>query len=144
MRVVFGVSRVLELTPQQAWSELVDWAGHARWVPMTRVEVDPADPDRFTAWSGVGPLALEDRMRAEEQRFDGSNGYCRVSKLGPVLVGTAEFAVSPAMRDGTAVVEWREDVEVPALPRVLVPVVAAASSALFGWSLRRMERRARR
>ena len=128
----------MALDPAEAWRRLTDWAGHADWVPMTRVEVDPADPDAFVAFSGPGPLALEDRMRAGERSFDGSTGSCRVDKLGPVLVGEAEFAVRPGETAGSTVVGWREDVLVPHLPRVFVPLVAAAGRFLFGWSLGRM------
>jgi len=66
---------------------------------MTRVELDADDPNAFVAFSGPGPLALEDRMRAVTREFDGSVGACRVDKLGPELVGEAEFTVRS---DGTS------------------------------------------
>lgn len=139
-RVVFDLDRTVALAPQQAWARLTDWAGHANWIPMTRVAVDPDDPARFTAWSGPGPLALEDRMRATAMDFDGSSGRCHVDKLGPVLVGEASFTVAPGPDADTSVVTWHEDVVVPHLPGFLAPVAAAVGRLLFGWSLGRMAR----
>jgi hypothetical protein len=138
-QVMFELDRTLTLTPERAWELLIDWKGHGDWVPMTTVEVDPDDPSRFIAWSGIGKkLALEDRMHAVVQEFDGSNGHCRVEKLGPILVGEASFTVSPGPTPGTSVVSWREDVAVPYLPKFLAPVAAKIGGVLFGASLRRM------
>jgi hypothetical protein len=142
--VAFSLDRTLNLEPETAWRMLADWDGHADWIPMTRVKVDETDPTRFTAWSGLGPLALEDRMHAVESEFDGSSGRCLVEKLGPVLVGEAEFTVRPGPTPGTATVGWREEVGVPHLPRFLAPVAGALGRVLFGRSLRRMERFAQR
>lgn len=137
-RVRFDVAVVVPVGPERAWQRLTDWRTHGDWIPMTRVEVDPADPNRFTAWSGPGKLALEDRMCAEPAEFDGSSGRCRVAKLGPVLVGEAEFSVGPGLAPGTATVQWREDVTVPRLPTLFAPAVAWVSARLFALSLRRM------
>jgi hypothetical protein len=139
-RVVFQVCRTLPIPTDEAWRRLVDWAGHATWIPMTRVDVDPADPNRFVAWSGIGPVMLEDRMEAVEQHFDGASGRCRVLKLGPVLVGEAEFAVFPGLTPGSSVVQWREDVTVRRLPRFLTSVASVLGGRLFAGSLARMVR----
>jgi len=138
--VHFTLERTLPISSEAAWDELTNWAGHAEWIPMTRVKVDPGDPTAFVAFSGPGPLALEDRMRAIESQFDGASGRCLVSKLGPVLVGEAEFTVVPGTSTTSCVVSWREDVTVPHLPRFLAPVAARIGVALFGWSLKRMAR----
>ncbi|MGA1345410.1 MAG: SRPBCC family protein [Ilumatobacteraceae bacterium] len=144
-RVEFSLARTVDLSPERAWAMLVDWPGHAEWVPMTSVEVDPEDPNRFTAWSGLGRrLALEDRMVTVEQTFDGEHGRCLVHKLGPVLVGEAEFTVAPGPTSGTAVVHWREDVHVPYLPGPLSGLTGRIGALLFAQALRRMERLGRR
>jgi hypothetical protein len=118
----------------------VDWAGHGEWVPLTRVDV--ADEDNFVAYSGLGPLVLEDRMRVRSRSFDGTVGEVVVDKLGPVLTGQAICRVH---RDGAGtVITWHETVTVPYLPRVLAPVVGAAAAAGFSVSLRQMARHARR
>ncbi len=133
-------SRWVPLAPAVAWERLVDWAGHGSWVPLTRVDV--ADDDNFVAYSGVGPLMLEDRMRVRSREFDGSAGEVVVDKLGPVLTGQACCRVH---RDGDGtVITWHETVTVPYLPRLLAPVVGAASAAGFSLALRNMARQARR
>lgn len=139
-RVAFDVAVVIPVSPSRAWERLNDWGTHGEWIPMTRMDVDPVDPTRFTAWSGLGRLALEDRMHAEPAEFDGSAGRCLVHKLGPVLVGEAEFAIRPGLAAGTTVVQWREDVTVPHLPKPLAPIVAWVSARLFALSIRRMAR----
>jgi len=140
----FSLSRTLDVTPDRAWALLIDWPGHADWVPMTRVEVDPADTDRFTAWSGLGRLALEDRMQVREIDHDSDIRRCVVDKLGPILVGEAEFSVAAGPSEVTSIVAWREDVHVPYLPRVLTGIVGRIGAALFSQSLRRMTRPPRR
>jgi hypothetical protein len=142
--VAFSLERTLEIEPAKAWAMLTDWDGHAEWIPMTRVEVDSTDPARFTAWSGLGALSLEDRMRATESTFDGSSGRCLVEKLGPVLVGEAEFTVRPGPTPGSSVIAWREEVGVPHLPKFLAPAAAGVGKVLFGQSLSRMAKAARR
>ena len=109
---------------------------------MTRVEVDPDNPDRFTAWSGLGRLALEDRMQVREIDHDSDIRRCVVDKLGPILVGEAEFSVAAGPSGVTSIVTWREDVHVPYLPRVLTGIVGRIGAALFSQSLRRMARAA--
>lgn len=142
-RVVFELTRVIGLDATTAWTMLTDWAGHADWVAMTTVDVDPNDPRRFTAWSGpTRRLALEDRMVAVEEHFDAESGTgrCLVHKLGPVLVGEAEFTVAPGTAARTSVVHWREDVHVPYLPSPLSGIVGRLGALFFGRGLVRMEK----
>jgi hypothetical protein len=121
------------MTPEQAWQRLTDWKSHGE------------DPDSFVAWSGVGKrLALEDRMKLVEQRVDGDRRRARIAKLGPVLLGEAEFSVSPGIAPDSAVVQWREVVTVPHLPQVLAPLVGQVGKFLFSMSLGRMARAPRR
>jgi hypothetical protein len=143
-RVVFDADVTLALPIEHVWAELIDWGGHGRWIPMTRVDVDPADPNRFIAWSGVGRLALEDRMHATDIAFDGTRGTCHVDKLGPVLVGFAELTVTRAAAGAEAAtrVQWHEDVMVPYVPKFLTPVVAKASGLMFSFALKRLRRTA--
>ena len=83
-------------------------------------------------------------MRLIERTFDENGGRARIAKLGPVLVGEATFSVMAGIAPGSAVVQWREVVEVPHLPRLLAPVAAWIGKCLFGMSLGRMARTARR
>lgn len=137
-RVVFDANAILDMPIDRAWQELTNWGGHGRWIPLTKVDVDAHDPNRFVAWSGFKPLALEDRMRATNLQFDGQRGTCHVEKLGPVLVGFAD--VTMTAEGNCSRVVWHEDVTVPYLPSMLAGIVGKASAAFFAWSLRRMTR----
>lgn len=141
-RVVFDADVTLPMGVEAAWRELTDWGGHAEWIPMTKVDVDPDDPNRFIAWSGIGRrLALEDRMHATELQFDGTTGTCHVEKLGPVLVGFATLEVRGD--DVSTRVLWHEDVHVPYLPGFLTGVVGKASAGMFAHALKRLGKTAR-
>lgn len=141
--VRFEVRHEFASAPKAVWDALVDWSGHATWVPATRVEVGPGDPTEvgttFTAFTGYGPLTLEDRM--EVVRCDwseaGSRGDCEVVKVGPTLDGRAGFTVAPS-DGGGAVVDWLEDITVPYVPQFIAPVAGRVGAALFGVAMRRL------
>ena len=142
--VRFTVTLDFDASSREVWDELVDWKAHEAWIPATRVEVDGGDPTAvgatFTAWTGFGPLALEDRMRVTECDWadEAQRGVCHVEKLGPVLRGRAGFTVEPANR-GTRV-EWIEDVTVRWLPRMFAPVAARLGAAGFKFGMQRLNR----
>jgi hypothetical protein len=147
-RVRFDLQRRFDAPAKRVWDELVDWPGHGAWIPMTTIEGAEGDPTEvgytFTAWSGVRPLALEDRMRVTECTWDDGRqtGTCAVDKLGPVLGGTAGFTVVPV--GGASAVVWREDVTISWLPQFLAPLAAAVGRLGFSlalWSLARLLRR---
>jgi hypothetical protein len=140
--VDFELTRIVKVNPARAWQCLNDWRNHGDWIPFTRVEVDAADADRFTAWSGIGRLALEDRMHVVERRADAGGFRARVDKLGPVLFGDAEFSVRSGLTPNSAVVHWRETVRVAHLPPVLAPIAAFVGKRIFSFALGRMGRAA--
>lgn len=140
--VRFDVRHRFDAPARTVWDELVDWEAHAAWIPMTRMDVDPGDPTAvgatFTATTGLGPLALPDRMEVVRCDWDDStsSGDCEVRKLGPVLTGTAGFTVTP---DGPgAVLDWVEDVHVPYTPQFLAPLVARLGAAGFTSGMKRL------
>lgn len=143
-RVSFEVIRRFECDPRRVWDELVDWPGHGAWIPMTTIDPGAGDPTEvgytLTAWTGIRPLAIEDRMRVTRCDWDEveHTGVCSVDKLGPLLGGSAGFTVS-SDGDG-ALLEWNEDVTVRYLPRVLAPVVRVMSAAGFKLALRSLDR----
>lgn len=147
-KVLFTVNHRFDADPQAVWDELADWAGHANWIPATRVEVAPGDPlavgAEFTAWTGYGPLTLEDRMRviAIDWNTEEQHGTCTVEKLGPLLTGTASFHVEGT--EGAADMEWVEDITVPYLPQFLAPVAAWIGAGGFKLAMLSLARQMRK
>ena len=142
-RVRFAVIRHLELPARVAYDELVDWRGHAHWVPMTRVVIESGDGGpgtTFVATTGLGPLALPDRMRVESMDSDART--VTVVKIGPVLTGDVHLAVE-SVGDSACTVLWDEDIRVPLLPGFLSKPVGAIARKAFEVSLGRMAKHAR-
>ena len=142
-RVHFTVRRRLPLPARRAFDELVDWRGHAAWVPMTKVAIEHGDGGvgtTFVATTGLGPLALPDRMRVES--LDPEAMTVSIVKIGPVLTGDVRLSVTDL---GTAACEvgWDEDIRVPLLPAFLSRTVGALAKRGFEISIDRMAKRTR-
>lgn len=140
--VRFEVRTKFDAPPRRVWDHMIDWKGHEAWIPATRMDVPSGDPSavgaEFTAFTGYGPLTLEDRMRVARCSWDdaASTGDCAVDKLGPVLRGRAGFTVEP---DGNGcAVTWLEDVTVPYVPGFAAPVVAKLSALGFRLGMRKL------
>lgn len=143
-RVHFTVRKHLPLPGRIAYDELVDWRGHAAWVPMTRVVIEEGDGGvgtTFVATTGLGPLALPDRMRVESMDSDART--VSVVKIGPVLTGEVHLAVE-SVGDAACTVLWDEDIKVPLLPGFLSKPVGAVARKAFEVSLDRMAKYARK
>ena len=141
--VVFRVTRDLHLPAQAVFDELIDWRGHAEWVPLTKVVVESGDGGPgtvFVATSGVGPLALPDRMRVDS--LDAEAMTVRVTKIGPVLTGVVDLSVTD-LGENRSRLDWLEDIRVPYLPQFLAKPTAAAARKGFETSITRMARRLR-
>jgi len=126
--VYFTVTRDLPLPADVVFDELIDWRGHAKWVPMTRVKVlsgDGGPGTVFVATSGIGPVALPDRMAVS------------ITKIGPVLTGVVHLSVT-STGDRTSRLEWVEDIRVPGLPQFLAKPVGVAARKGFETSITRM------
>ena len=140
--VAFTLNIDFDQTARRVWDELIDWKAHEAWIPATRVELHSTDPTAvgatFTATTGYGPAALEDRMEVTECSWDddAQSGTCEVRKLGPVLLGKARFEVTPTA-SGCQVL-WVEDVEMKYLPGPLSPVAAWIGSAGFRVGMMRL------
>ena len=149
-QVEFTVTRRFDAPAVRVWSALVDWPGHADWIPMTRIElhdgparaVPAAGADRvpvvgeeFTATSGLGRLALVDRMRVTQApAHELWKRRVRLDKIGPVLTGYADLEVSPDGEQSCTVV-WTEQVRVPVLPQLFAPLLAIGSRLAFAQAL---------
>lgn len=139
-QVRFSVHETLPYPAAQVFAALIDWPGHADWVPLTRVEILEGDGGvgtRFVATTGIRPLALPDRMRVTA--LDHAAMTVTVVKIGPILTGDVTLHVA-AQSDHSCLVAWVEDIRVPWLPQFLARPVGAAAAMGFRSSLRRMGR----
>ena len=140
-RVRFTVTRDLNLPADAVFAELIDWKAHEDWVPLTKVVIHSGDGGagtEFTATSGLGPLALPDRMRIDS--LDAETMTVHVTKLGPVLTGTVELKVTPTGATSCRL-DWFEDVRVPVLPQFLATPVGAAARQGFTTSIKKMAKK---
>jgi hypothetical protein len=136
--VHFVITRDLSHPADVVFEELIDWKGHAAWVPLTRVRVltgDGGQGTEFVATTGIGPVALPDRMRVDA--LDRAGKTARVMKIGPLLTGPVHLSVSSTGED-TSRLEWVEDIRVPGVPQVLSKPLAAAACRAFQMSITRL------
>lgn len=137
--VRFNVTRDFPFPARAVFDELVDWRGHAQWVPLTRVRIEQGDGGAGTVFVATsGPLP--DRMRIDA--LDPERMTVRITKIGPVLTGVVDLAVTETSPK-TSRLQWHEDITVPMVPGFLAGVVGAASRQGFEVALRRMERHLR-
>ena len=131
----------------RTWELLTDWPAHGRWVPLTVVRVVTPQARgvgaRFTARTGLGPLAFDDPMEVVEWRepAPGRPGLVRLQKQGRLVLGSAEIEVED-VPGGGGEVRWTGDVQlVPVrLTRPFDRLVAALGRRAFERSLRAMAR----
>lgn len=136
----FSLRATLKHPASAVWEALCDWEGHAAWVPLTTVETMSDNPNAFVAYTGVKPLCLEDNMRVVTH--DDTSMHCVVEKIGPVLLGTAAFTVTP-ISDSSCTVEWTEHLRLVRGPkplRTLLKLTAAPAKAGFILALRKLDR----
>ncbi|WP_199422826.1 SRPBCC family protein [Actinotalea solisilvae] len=143
------VSRVVAAPADVVWGVVTDVRNHARWIPLTRVDVEPGPPDaapasrigeRFVGVTGPtatrGGRGMADAMVVE--RFDppvpargrepAREGVAVYRKQGPVLLGDAEVRVRP-LGPRHCTVTWVERVHVRGLPRPVGSALVAATMA---------------
>jgi hypothetical protein len=140
-QVHFTVQRDLALPARVVFDELVDWKAHEDWVPLTKVEILSGGGGigtEFIATSGVGPLALPDRMRVDE--LDTEAMTVRVTKIGPLLTGDVLLSVTEISKTSSHL-EWVEDIKVPYLPQFLAKPVGLAAKQGFVLSINKMAKK---
>jgi hypothetical protein len=143
--VNFQLERTAPLSPDEAWRRLTEWPRHGEVVPLTRVTVVTPGPNRqgtvFVARSGLGPLAVDDRMEVTVWRppAEDAPGLCRLEKRGRVVLGWAEIEVRPGP-GGRARVVWREELRVRLLPGLFDRPLRAAGRWMFGRAANRLLR----
>lgn len=128
---------------EEAWALVTDWPAQSRWIAFTDVSiVRPGDGvgTRFTGRTQVGPIGFDDRMEVTvwEPPVDGERGYCKVRKLGPWILGTAEIEVKRAEDDpDRTAVTWKEAVSLRGVPPAFNPLVRAMGGILFRMTMRK-------
>ena len=141
--VDFTVVRDIPLPARAVFDELVDWAGHAEWVPLTRVEIltgDGGPGTEFIATSGIGPAALPDRMRVDS--LDAEAMTVAITKIGPVLTGAVRLRVV-STGERSCRLEWVEEIRVPYAPQFLARPIAFAARRGFSSAITRLVNRIR-
>ncbi|MCX4742304.1 SRPBCC family protein [Streptomyces antibioticus] len=144
--VTFQLERTVPLPLEEAWRRLTEWHRHGDVVPLTRVTVVTPPPTRegtvFVARTGVGPLAVDDRMEVTVwcPPVGDEPGLCRLEKRGRIVRGWAEIEVRPGP-GGRARVIWREELRVRPLPSAADPLLGSASRRMYGHAVNRLLRR---
>jgi uncharacterized protein YndB with AHSA1/START domain len=135
------LTRETSATPAVVWDVLTDFASYGRWMPMTRMRVDPGPPHlgwAFAGVSGPGRLAFSDSMLVSgwTPPTDEGPGRFRVVKTGRLLGGWAEVTVT-ALGPGGTRVDWVEEVVVRPLPfkAAFAPLLDRVSVWLYGRAL---------
>ena len=141
----FTIERIVAVPPSQVWDIVTDWAGYARWMPLTTMRLDPG-PTRvgwsFAGLTGVGRLRFCDAMRITQwdPPADAGSGAFRLVKVGRLLAGWAEVSVTPLADGGQTRLLWRENIVIRPtfLGRLLGPLTDRLNTALFARVVRAM------
>jgi Polyketide cyclase / dehydrase and lipid transport len=128
---------------ETVWQRVTDWAGQGEWMLGTRVRPTSGGDGRrlgatLEAVTGVGPLAVTDRMEIVEWT---PPRRCVVRHLGPVVRGEGVFEVLPLGAESSRF-SWSELLDLPLgrLGALGWPLVRPAFRAGLVFSLRRMGR----
>ena len=119
----FTVRRDVAAPADTVWAMLVDWPSHGRWVPFTTVTTTSASATgvgaTFVGRSGIGPIGFDDPMVVTDWQppADGAPGRCRIAKTGRVVLGDAEFSVTPTTATRCEVL-WSETIEIAVVRRL--------------------------
>ncbi len=151
MSLRLDVSTLIQADPERVWTELTDWAGQRRWIPLTTVRTTGSASTgvgvRVSALSGIWlgrlPLGLLDRFVVTDWAPPAADdsarpGQLEVLHLGPYFTGPGVFTVRPVA--GGTRIECVELFDLPGgsiteLPaRLLLPVMRTG----FGQSLRKL------
>lgn len=133
----FVVERDLRLSPEQAWSRLFDLAAHTAVIPLTRVTPELVAADftpgsEFVARTGIGPLAVDDRMVVEKVAKPTATdpGGIRIRKQGRVIRGSIEVTIEPTSTGSR--LRWRQRISIPGFVGPLDRVVGAVARRAYG------------
>lgn len=120
------------------WDVITNWAGYARWLPLTTMRLGQG-PTRvgwsFAGLTGVGRLRFSDAMLITDWAppVDAGPGAFRLVKVGGLLAGWAEVSVLPIANGEQTQLLWRENIVIRPtfLGRLLAPLTDRVNQALF-------------
>jgi len=134
----FVIERVVAAPPAQVWDVVTDWAGYARWMPLTTMRLDHGPTGvgwSFAGVTGIGRLRFSDVMRVTDwvPPSEARPGLFRLVKVGRLLAGWAEVSVQPLHGGDQSRLLWRENIIVRpvAAGRLLAPLADRFNKALF-------------
>jgi hypothetical protein len=137
--ITFSTTLTVSKPADYVFAEITNWGSHSSWIPATTITVHKENPDEFTAWTGIGPIKLEDRMRVTNKTASVTGGECTLEKLGPAITGSAIVRVT-AINDNQCRIEWDETVYVPYTPSFVAAALGVLPKALFTVSLKRFRK----
>ena len=134
----FAIERAVDAPPQRVWDVITDWAGHARWIPLTRMRLEPGPTGvgwSFAGLTGIGRFRFSDTMVMTDWAppvGDGPGAF-RLVKVGRLLAGWAEVSVLPAANGEQTRLIWRENICIRpvVLGRLLAVLTDRVNHALF-------------
>lgn len=134
----FAIERIVAVPPGQVWDVVTDWAGYARWIPLTTIRRDqgPTGPGwSFAGLTGVGRFRFADEMRVTQWSppAESGQGMFGLVKVGRLLAGWAEVRVLPFAGGQQTRLLWRESIVLRPvfLGRLLAPLMDPLNKALF-------------
>ena len=141
----FVIERTVAVPPPQVWEVVTDWAGYARWMPLTTMRLDQG-PARvgwtFAGLTGLGRLRFSDVMRLTRWAPPNETGAAefRLVKVGRLLAGWAEVRVLPIAGGQQTQLFWRENIVIRPtfLGRLMGPLTDRLNTALFARVVRAM------
>lgn len=135
-----------DLTPTRAWERIWDLGRQSAVIPLTDVRLDQSatlleEGAVFSGRTSLGPFGFDDPMRVTtwSPPTTTEGGVATVVKTGPVVGGRIEVRVGPLGHG--AVVQWRQGLALPWLPRRLRWLEATAAwlaAPGYRWALRRL------
>jgi uncharacterized protein YndB with AHSA1/START domain len=134
----FVIERIVAVPPRQVWGTVTDWAGYARWMPLTTMRLDEGPTGvgwSFAGLTGLGRLRFSDVMRVTgwAPPAETGAGSFRLVKVGRLLAGWAEVSVQPIAGGEQTRLRWRENIVIRpiTLGRLLAPLTDRFNEALF-------------
>ncbi len=134
-RIKIDIHQYVTAEAAKAYSDLCDWKDHERWVPFTKVTIH--SPQEFTAYTGIRPFVIKDRMRVTARNDEAKEAT--FLKLGPLLTGTAGFKVR-GYGAKSCIIVWQENIKVAYLPGFLSKPLTIVARILFRYALRKLPR----